>query len=257
MPSRFLLNAAVAALILGTPLYAAAQDNTSDIRPNLGYYYWDVVSYQGEESYQLRGEHTPRTNPTGAIGPGPGERRPKIRLRGRRVSYMYDFCGKTNNLIGFALDRSRRTAAPLTGGAVEEGVNYETDAVTVFFGQHFSSGDFSDFYAIVGRIQAEGYFVDTFGNDFKDRSMLEIGFRSRVGERRNLELIQKTRFDDFYRLQFETGFMYHTAGGFSFGISYEIKDDIEYDDPTPGNTTTLQPTLQNQDSVSVTVRFNI
>lgn len=250
MTIRFFLGTAISALLAVVPLIASAQDDASDIRPHFGYYYWDIVSYSGEESYQVQGAGVSRS-----IADVRG-RRPTIDIRGSRVEYMYDFCGKTNHLIGLAAEKSRRNADPFTGAPINDN-DFETNSLTLFYGQHFSAGDFADVFLRVGTIQTEGWFIERFGQEWEQRSMFELGFRSRVGDRRNIELVQKTRYDEFYRLQFETGFLYHSAAGFSMGISYEIKTDAEYDEPGASPFELLQPVLQNQDAVSFTLRFNI
>ena len=206
-----------------------------DINPKLGYYYWDMVGIQGQET----------------IATGTDKTKTETReYNVTRLEYLYDFCGKADFFLGFAGSKGRLTAA-----AGEHDNDYETNTAEIFIGPYFKVGDYADAYVRAGQIISEGYFLDFWGPEYEERSMLELGFRSRVGERRNLELINNIRYEDLYKMQVQVGFLYHSAAAFSIGMSYRIKGDVEAERLLNDELVTTH--LTGQDEVSFTLRINL
>ncbi|MGI9344923.1 MAG: hypothetical protein ACR2PW_01495 [Gammaproteobacteria bacterium] len=240
------------ALVLTVSSPAGAQDTSSladasSISPNIGYYYWDLVGIKSRKSFTTVAVDGSFANAN--------EENYDVQLSSlnnweydsTKIGYVYDFCGKTNYLLGFSLERVRpRPDAKLIN-------SLESEHIELFLGHHWKISDFASFYFKAGQILSEGFFTDYYG--IEQRSSLEIGFRSRVGDRKNLELINTTRYDEFDQLQVSVGWLYHSAGSFSFGFTYNLRGDTEIEHFV--NSEEALTTLEGQDDVSFTFRINL
>ena len=103
-----------------------------DINPKLGYYYWDMVGIQGQET----------------IATGTDKTKTETReYNVTRLEYLYDFCGKANFFLGFAGSKGRLSAA-----AGEHDNDYETNTAEIFIGPYFKVGDYADAMCALARL---------------------------------------------------------------------------------------------------------
>lgn len=214
----------------------------SDINPQLGYYFWDIVATAGEEDRAYNFDDGTSVSKS-------------YEYDSARLEYLYDFCGKSNMLLGFSMEQQKMNEV-----GNDDAKKDTSEFMEVFFGLRGEAGDFADYYLRVGQIKSKGRFLEDWGNSFEERTSLEIGFRSRVGERRNFELTNKLRYDDLYQLQMEVGFLYHAAASFSFGIGYKIKGDVS-EQPAGTNLSSEARNsivdITGQDEAAITLRINI
>ena len=185
---RKLVLTSLTAILLTAAQVGSAQE--VDINPDLGYYYWNLSATQGRENRTLGGDINNQQ---------------KWEFNTTRMEYVYDFCGKVDSFIGFSFSRQTQSHINSDNTESTSGVRERSKFAEIYFGHHWRSNDFADVYFKVGQIRAEDHFATYWGKEFETRGMFELGFRSRVGNWRNLELVHKTRYDELYRLQTGNG----------------------------------------------------
>ena len=164
-----------------------------------------------------------------------------------RFAYAFDFCGSP----GFI---------KLSGADVQHervGVNLNSEVREFMGGVHFNYGATSDIYFAVGTTTTYGNLADTLGLD-SDGGFVEVGIRALAGASRNWEISQNIRYNEKIGSYAETGILYHTAAGWSLGVSYQQSDDFESIDGRSTNAYASQAyTIEGNEAVSFSFRLHM
>lgn len=241
LTTRLLVSAAVASACV----FATAQPRSED-RIHQGYYFWDFNVKEGQATIISN-----------------DSRRGFMEYSTTSADYSYDFCGVMPLFFTLGVEQTKvlRGTSRAVDGTTTPLEPRESKAARASLGFRIRTGNAADLYLLGGVTAFEDGEVDALGDATgeDERSFYEIGFRSRIGPYRNLEMFQVIRDDEEYGVRASVGMRYHSAAGFVLGLEYAEYRETEHMsyllDPT--NTTATNLHLQDRYDLSFSLRFDL
>lgn len=244
LTTRLLVSAAVASACV----FATAQPRSED-RIHQGYYFWDFNLQEGQATIFSNG------------------RKGFMEYSTTSMDYSYDFCGVIPFFFTLGVEQTKvlrgtRRVDDGSGGLTTVPLDpRESKAARSSLGFRIRTGNAADLYLLGGVTAFDDGEVDALGDASgeDERSFYEIGFRSRIGPYRNLEMFQVIRDDEEYGVRASVGMRYHSAAGFVLGVEYAEYRETPHQsyllDPT--NTTPAEVFFRDRYDLSLSLRFDL